>query len=62
VPLDTTKGRRYVEPTKGKDLDNLYNVIAQMDDYVNPTTDGALSWQSISYRESDSKEALKHWQ
>jgi hypothetical protein len=29
---------------KGKDLDNLYNVIAQMDDYVNPTVDGALSW------------------
>jgi hypothetical protein len=26
-----------VEPTKGKELDNLYNMTAWMDDYVNPT-------------------------
>jgi hypothetical protein len=61
-PLDPTEGRRYMETGKGKQLDNLYNMIARMDDYVNPTTDGALSWQSISYQESDSEEALEHWQ
>jgi hypothetical protein len=44
TPLDPTEGRRYMEPTKGKELDNLYNVTARMDDYVNPTVDGALSW------------------
>jgi hypothetical protein len=32
-----------------------------MDDYVNPTAEGALSWQSISYCTSDSKEALEYW-
>jgi hypothetical protein len=44
MPLDPTEGRRYVEPTKWKELDNLYNMAANMDDYVNTTTDGALSW------------------
>jgi hypothetical protein len=44
MPLDPTEGRRYVEPTKWKELDKLYNMAANMDDYVNTTTDGALSW------------------
>jgi hypothetical protein len=26
VSLDPTEGRRYVEPVKGKELDNLYNM------------------------------------
>jgi hypothetical protein len=33
-----------------------------MDDYVNPTTDGVLSWRSISSCTSDSEEALENWQ
>jgi hypothetical protein len=28
APLDPTEGRRYVEPVKGKELDNLYNMTA----------------------------------
>jgi hypothetical protein len=41
--LDPTEGNRYIEPTKGNTIDNLYNMIVYMDDYVNLTTDGALS-------------------
>jgi hypothetical protein len=37
-------------------------MIAQMDDYVNPTIDGALSWRSIISCASDSEEGLEHWQ
>jgi hypothetical protein len=48
APLDPTKGKRYIEPARGNDIDNLHNIIERMDDYVNPTRDGALSWISIS--------------
>jgi hypothetical protein len=41
--LDPTEARSYVEPTK-KEIDNLYNMTARMDDYVNPTFDGTISW------------------
>jgi hypothetical protein len=33
-----------------------------LDDYVNPTVDGALSWRSIRSCELDSKEGMEHWQ
>jgi hypothetical protein len=60
TPLDPTEARRYVEPTR-KEIDNLYNMTTCMDDYVNPTADGALSWRSISSCASDSEEGLEHW-
>jgi hypothetical protein len=41
--LDPMEGRRYMEPTKGKELDNMYNVTVWMYDYVNPIEDGSLS-------------------
>jgi hypothetical protein len=28
APLDPTKGKRYIEPTKGNEIDNLYNMTA----------------------------------
>jgi len=59
--LDHTEGRRYVEPIKEKYIDNLYNMTAWMDDYVNSTTDGLLSWRIISSCASDSEEALENW-
>jgi hypothetical protein len=44
APLDPSEGKRYIEPTRGNDIDNLYNMTAWMEDYVNLTIDGALSW------------------
>jgi hypothetical protein len=32
-----------------------------MDDYVNPTTEGVLSWRNISSCPSGSEEALENW-
>jgi hypothetical protein len=59
--LDPTEGKRYIEPTRGNNIDNLYNMTALMDDYVNPTIDLTLSWGSISSCPSNSKEGIKHW-
>jgi hypothetical protein len=61
APLDPIEGKRYIEPTRGNYIDNLYNMIVWMDDYVNPTVNGALSWRIISYYALDSEEGLEHW-
>jgi hypothetical protein len=37
APLDPKEGRRYIEPTKGDEINNIYNMIARMDDYFIPT-------------------------
>jgi hypothetical protein len=60
APLDPIEGRRYVEPMKGKDLDNLYNVTTHMDDYVNPTSYGALIWRIITSCASNSEDYMKY--
>ena len=66
VPIDPLKWKIYVEPVnsegQGNYLDQLYNIISSGDDYINPTTDGKLSWQSVSSCTSDSGEALENWQ
>jgi hypothetical protein len=42
APLDPIEERRYVNPMR-KEIDNLYNMTVCMDDYINPTIDGAHS-------------------
>jgi hypothetical protein len=61
VPLDPKEGRMYREPTKGDEIDNLYNMNARFDDYVNPTEDDALSWRSISSCTSDLEAGMENW-
>ena len=64
-PNDLFEGQRYVDPInregQGDYLDNIYNVSALKDYYVNPTTDGNLSWRSASFCTSYSGEALENW-
>jgi hypothetical protein len=62
TPLDPSKGKRYIEQARGNDIDNLYNMIVRMQDYVNLTANGALSWRSISLCASNFEEGLEHWQ
>jgi len=59
MPLDPTKGGRYVEPTERKELHNIYNMNTWMDNYVNPTSKGVLTWRSISSCMSESEEDWK---
>jgi hypothetical protein len=57
--LDLMEARRYVELMR-KEIVNLYNITAHMDDYVNPTVDGMPIWRSISSFTSDLEEGLEH--
>jgi hypothetical protein len=59
TPLDPIEERRYVEPTR-KEIDKLYNMTSHIDDYINPTVDGALSWRSINSCASNSEEGLEY--
>jgi hypothetical protein len=62
APLDPTEGKRYMELVRENNIDNLHKMIKRMDDYVNPTVDGVLSWISTSSCTSDLEEGLEHWQ
>ena len=41
-------------------MDNLYNIIAWMDDYINNTTDSIDNWISTCSYVLESEEALEH--
>ena len=64
--VDPLEGQRYVklvnDEWKAGYLDNIYNISSTIYDYINPTTDGKLSWKSVSSCSSDSGEALENWQ
>jgi len=62
APLDPSKGKIYIEPARGNNIEKLYNMTMQMEDYVNPTADDSLSWRSISSCTSNSEVGLEHWQ
>jgi hypothetical protein len=53
APLDPTEGKRYIDPMRENEIDNLYNMTTWMDGYVNPTRDGALSLRIIISCASD---------
>jgi hypothetical protein len=65
APLDPDEGPRYTEPIREEDrayeLENIYKLTARQQDYINPTTDGNLSWRSDNACSSDSEEALENW-
>jgi hypothetical protein len=61
APLSPIEGKRYIEHARGNNIKNLYNMTTWMDDYVNSTAYGTLSWRSISSRASDLEEGLEHW-
>ena len=48
VPLDPSQGPWDTEPRRpdeeAQDMDNLYKITASLEDYVNLTIDGTLSW------------------
>ena len=65
VPLDPSQGERYTEPFKDEDqdaLDQIYNITAKEEDYVNPTAEGVLDWRCDSSCMTDSGEGLENWQ
>jgi len=65
-PLDPTLGPRYTElitiEEEAHNIDTVYQLTAVQGDYVNPTSDGMLSWQCESSCVFDSEVGLKNWQ
>jgi len=66
VPLDPTEGSRYIEPVcddaSDDDLDYIYKIIAQEEDWVNPIVDGRILWEWESSCTSDSDQEIEQWQ
>ena len=48
APINPLEGQFYVEPVRGEyhegNLDIIYNISSTVDDYINPISDGKLSW------------------
>lgn len=42
-------------------MDNLYKMTTSLEDYVNPTADGTLSWRCASSCVSDLDVDLEDW-
>jgi hypothetical protein len=64
APLDPSEGERFVEPTclDLEEIGQLYRTTAPHEDYVNPTADGVLSWQSITSCATDLDTGLENLQ
>ena len=65
VPLDPAKGPRYTEPVRdyeesNDDLDQIYKITTQYQDWVNPIVDGCIAWDRESSCTSYSYEELEH--
>ena len=49
VPLDLVEGARYTDLVYEKEeLDQIYKLTAQDEDWVNPTDEGVLCWEKYS--------------
>lgn len=66
VPLDPAEGAHYTEPVQDDEsddeLDCIYQIMVQGQDWVNPTADGRISWEPNSSCTSNSDEEVEHWQ
>ena len=64
APLDPSLDPHYTEPIhvedEAREIDNFYKMTATQDDYINPTTDGMLSWCYDISCTSDFEEGLEN--
>jgi len=66
VSMVPAEGSHYTEATHNyeesdDDLDQIYKIIAQDQDWVNFTTGGCIAWDRKSFYTSDLDEELEHW-
>jgi hypothetical protein len=65
APLDPYEGDRYNEPVdedaQSSVIENIYKIMGHREDYINPTTDGELSWRSVKSYDMDSEDAMDRW-
>ena len=62
--LDPSMGPQYIEPIRveeeTREIDDFYKMTTMQDDYINPTTDGTLTWRCARSCMSDSEEGLEN--
>lgn len=65
VLLDLAEGARYTEPMRNDASDDnlncIYKITVQEQDWVNLTADGRISWEHESSCTSDSDEEVERW-
>lgn len=65
VPLDPAEGARYTEPVRNEDSDNeldcIYQITAQDQDWVNLIEDDRISWERDRSCTSKSNEKFERW-
>lgn len=65
VPLDPSEGAWYTKPIHDKYgneyIDNIYKLTLWDEDWINPTTNGRISWEKDSSRVPVSDEELENW-
>ena len=63
--MDPFQGPRYTEPIRAEDearnMESLYQMMANQIDYINPTVEGNISWRCDSSCASDSDVGLEKW-
>lgn len=66
VPLDPYEGVWYTklihEDYENENIDHIYKLTAQNEDWINPTTNGIISWEKDNSCNSDSGEEMDDWQ
>jgi hypothetical protein len=65
-PVDPDEGCRYTKPIREEErayeLENIHKLTTRQHDYINPTTNGNISWRSESACSSYLEEALENCQ
>ena len=65
IPLDPIEGSRYMEPVPDYESDDdpycIYSITTQDQDWVNPTTDGHITWKRESSCTSNSDKEVEQW-
>lgn len=65
IPLDPVEGLHYIEPVhdyqSNDDLDYIYKITVWEQDWMNPTMDGKISWESEISCTLDSDEEIERW-
>ena len=65
APLDPFHGPIYIGPIRAEDearnMESLYQMMANQRDYINPTTEGNISWRCDNSCASDSDVGLENW-
>lgn len=63
VPINPAEGPRFFEPVRHeRELDTIYNITANVADYVEPDVEGKLNWDNAISWDNYSEQALEEWQ